>query len=78
MLELIKGEKTGVEIARSLGCHPTVLTDWREALEKNGTLVYEHQVEEAAKDKKIAKLERLIGKLSVQNDFLEHVCDRLS
>lgn len=76
-LELIKGEKTNVEIARSLGCHPTILADWKEAVEKNGTLVFEHQAEETTKDRKIAKLERLIGKLSVQNDFLEKLCDRL-
>lgn len=75
-LELIKGEKSNVEIARTLGCHPTILSDWREAVEKNGTLVFEQHVEETVKEKKIAKLERLIGKLSIQNDFLEKLCDR--
>lgn len=77
VLESIKGDRTNVEIARSIGCHPTILADWREAVEKNGTLVFERQAEETTKDKKIAKLERLLGKLSVQNDFLEQLCDRL-
>lgn len=77
-LDLIKGDRTVVDIARDIGCHPTVIDTWRDALEKNGALVFEHQKEEGVKDAKIAKLERLIGKLSVQNDFLEQLCDRSS
>ena len=77
-LELIKGERTAVDIARDIGCHPTVIDTWRDALEKNGTLVFEHQKEEGEKEAKIAKLERMIGKLSMQNDFLEQLCDRSS
>ncbi len=75
-LELIKGERTAVDIARDIGCHPTIIVDWKEALEKNGSLIFERQADETKKDAKIAKLERLIGKLSVQNDFLEQLCDR--
>jgi transposase len=77
-LELIKGERTAVDIARQIGCHPTIIVDWKEALEKNGTRIFEQQKEEVAKDVKIAKLERMIGKLSMQNDFLEQLCDRSS
>jgi len=53
-----------------------MIAEWKEAIEKNGTLVFEQGRGESQKDQKIAKLERLIGKLSVQNDFLEHLCDR--
>jgi len=75
-LECLKGDKTAVEIAKDVGCHPTMIAEWKEAIEKNGTLVFEQGRGESQKDQKIAKLERLIGKLSVQNDFLEHLCDR--
>lgn len=75
-LDLIKGERTAVDIARDIGCHPTIIVDWKEALERNGVLVFEHQIDETKQEAKIAKLERLIGKLSIQNDFLEHLCDR--
>jgi transposase len=77
-LELIKGERTAVDIARDIGCHPTVIDTWRDALEKNGTLIFEHQRDKVAEDAKVAKLERMIGKLSMQNDFLEQLCDRSS
>jgi transposase-like protein len=77
-LDLIKGDRSAVDIARDVGCHPTIIVDWKNALEKSGTLVFEHQADETKKDAKIAKLERMIGKLSMQNDFLEQLCDRSS
>jgi transposase len=72
----LKGDKTAVEIAKEVGCHPTMIAEWKETIERNGTLVFEQGKQESQKDQKIAKLERLIGKLSLQNDFLEHLCDR--
>ena len=75
-LALIKGEKSAVEIAREVGCHPTIVADWRNQVEQHGALVFERQSEEGEKDKKIAKLERTIGKLAVQNDFLGQVLER--
>lgn len=75
-LTLIKGEKSAVEIAREVGCHPTIVADWRDQVEKHGPLVFERQSEEGDKDRKIATLERTIGKLAVQNDFLGQVLER--
>jgi transposase len=75
-LALLKGEKTAVEIGRDLGCHPTIVGAWRDQVLQHGMVIFERQGEEAEKDKKIAKLERYIGKLTVQNDFLEQVLER--
>jgi transposase len=74
-LELIKGIKTAVEIARDVGCHPTIIAAWKDKLEQGGKTIFESEIAEQEKDKKIAKLERLIGKITVQNDFLEHVLE---
>ncbi|MCX6738616.1 MAG: transposase [Candidatus Parcubacteria bacterium] len=75
-MSVIKGEKSAVEAARDLGCHPTLIGNWKEAVLKEGALVFEKENSEGAKEQRIAKLERLIGKLTVQNDFLEQVLDR--
>jgi transposase len=75
-LELIKGEKTAVEIARGVGCHPTVVAEWKRMLEEHGKGVFENEVADNEREKKIAKLERTIGRLTMENDFLEHVLDR--
>ncbi|MFA5831253.1 MAG: transposase [Candidatus Paceibacterota bacterium] len=77
-LSVIKGEKSAVEAARDLGCHPTLIGNWRDMLLAGGSLVFEKENSEGAKEQKIAKLERTIGKLVVQNDFLEQVLDRSS
>jgi len=77
-MSVIKGEKSAVEAARDAGCHPTLIGNWRDAIVKDGALVFEKESGEGAKDQKIAKLERLIGKLTVQNDFLEKVLEQSS
>ena len=75
-LSVIKGEKSAVEAARDLGCHPTLIGNWRDTLLASGSLVFEKENSEGAKELKIAKLERLIGKLTIQNDFLDQVLDQ--
>ena len=75
-MSVIKGEKSAVEVARDVGCHPTLIGNWKDSLLANGSLVFEKENGDGAKDQKIAKLERLIGKIAVQNDFLNQVLDR--
>jgi len=75
-MSVIKGEKSAVEAARDVGCHPTLIGNWKDSLLANGSLVFEKENGDGAKDQKIAKLERLIGKIAVQNDFLNQVLDR--
>lgn len=77
-LSVIKGEKSSVEVARDIGCHPTLIGNWRDSLLAGGSIVFEKENSEGAKEQRIAKLERLIGKLAVQNDFLDQVLDRQS
>lgn len=76
-MELAKGDKTAVEIGRDVGCHPTLVAEWRKKLDGDGKAIFANEIADNEKDKKIAKLERLIGKLTVQNDFLEHVLEKL-
>ncbi len=33
-LDLFKGDRTAVDIARDIGCHPTVIDDPKDTLEK--------------------------------------------
>lgn len=75
-IALIKREKSAVEIAREVGCHPNIVTEWRDNLLAHGSIVFERGNGEARKDRKIEKLERMIGKITVQNDFLEKVLER--
>ena len=77
VIELLKGQKTAVEIANAIGCHPTILGEWKDRLLANAPKIFESPTMDDEKAKHIAKLERLIGKLTVQNDFLEKVLTNL-
>ena len=74
-LKLLKGESSAVEVAKEIGCHPTIIAEWKDRLLANAPKIFEPAALEDDKAKRIAKLEQLIGKLSVQNDFLEKVLE---
>jgi len=70
VLEVLKGEKSALEIAGGIGCHPTILKEWKERF-----LVAAPKTKKVEDEKvrRIETLERLIGKLTVQNEFLKKV-----
>ena len=74
-LKLLQGESSAVEVAKEIGCHPTIIAEWKDRLLANAPNLFETAAIEDDKSKHIAKLERLIGKLTVQNDFLEKVLE---
>lgn len=74
-MRLLKGEANSVELSKEIGCHPTIIGEWRDRLITNAPKIFQIQTGENEKDKKIAKLERLIGKLTAQNDFLDRVLE---
>ena len=78
VLAIIKGEKSAVEVGREMGCHPTLVAGWRDALEARGGIIFDKAAEESIKDQHIAKLERAVGRLTIENGFLERVLGRSS
>ena len=76
VLSVLTGEKSAVETASQLGCHPSMITGWKQEVEKHGSVIFERTNETEEKNKKIAKLERLIGALTLENGFLERVLGR--
>jgi len=77
-LSVISGVKSPVEAAKEIGCHPAMVNIWKAEVEKHGAVVFERASEAEEKNRKIAKLERMIGALSLENGFLEHVLGRSS
>jgi transposase-like protein len=73
VLRLLKGEASAVELAKEINCHPTIIGTWKDRLLKYAPTLFETQRKENEKDKKIEDLERMIGKLTVQNEFLKKV-----
>jgi transposase len=71
VLEALSGAKSNAELCREHGLKPQLLSDWKAAFLERAATVFqseEHRSEEAAR---IADLERLAGKLALENEILK-------
>jgi transposase-like protein len=71
-LEAIKGDATIGEVASRFGVHPTQVQLWKAAILKNAEAVFSkpgNQTDDS--DKHVAQLERKVGQLTIENDFLK-------
>jgi len=75
-LELLKGERTVAQIARTYRVHPNSLTGWKQTLLERGTEVFESGSGVPESEKRIAELERLLGKKEVEIALLKNFLGR--
>jgi hypothetical protein len=59
-MSAIKGEKSAVEAARDLGCHPNLIANWKEVILKEGAIVFEKETAVGEKEAG-RKTERMIS-----------------
>jgi transposase-like protein len=78
VLRLLKGEASAVELAKEIDCHPTIIGTWKDRFMKFAPTLFETPKEDNEKERHIEELERMIGKLTVQNEFLKKVYGSLS
>lgn len=80
-LEAIKGEKTAAEIARENDIAPAQISEWKRQLEERLGEVFQTKGERSrdlqAQERKEARLERKIGQLVIERDFLVKKCEQL-
>ena len=71
-LEAIKNNATQAELSSRHGVHPTQIQVWKATLEKQADSIFAKGNNTAAiDDKRLAELERKIGQLTIENDFLK-------
>ena len=71
VLEALSGAKSNAELCREHGIKPQLLAGWKAAFLERAPAVFrgdEQRSEEAAR---IAELERLAGKLALENEILK-------
>ena len=75
VLQVLKGEKTRVEIAREHDITKSLLWKWEQAFLERGSDVFrsadKQQAEIALRDERIADLERVAGRLTLENEVLK-------
>lgn len=79
--EALRGVETVVEIARKNSVHPVQVSTWKRELEENLHLLFERKG--AAEDRvselesRCARMERKVGQLVIEKEFLEKKCVEL-
>ena len=76
VLELISGEKGLMEASREYGIKDSVLSRWKQEFLERSAHVFEQPVEKDGRDERIAELERLVGRLTLQLDMAKKVFER--
>jgi transposase-like protein len=74
VMEILKGEKTAVQLAGEFGVHPLVLSEWKKHFLEVGVQIFERprkasKLSEEAKEK--AELFEQIGRLKMENEWLK-------
>jgi len=80
-LEALKGIRTVNEIAKDNDVTPTQVSAWKKELESRIEEIFEGKSkvarELAQKERREEKLERKVGQLVIEKDFLEKKCKQL-
>jgi len=78
-LEAIQGLKTISEIAAEYEIHPVMVGNWKKEMLQNLPDIFEkkHPKKEKEKEQETAQLERKVGQLTMEVEFLEKKCKQL-
>ena len=70
-IALIAEKYTLTELSQRYGVHQTVLHRWKKELLESGPDLFERTTKPKSEDKEIYALERKIGQLTMEVDFLK-------
>lgn len=70
-LEAIREQKTTSQIAKEFEVHPVQVSEWKRQLLEGCGSVFGESRRQDSREEEIAELERKIGRLYVENDFLK-------
>ena len=73
VLELISGKKSLTGASRAYSIKDTVLSRWKQEFLSNATQLFEQPQEVQEKDARIAELERMVGRLTMQIELQKKV-----
>jgi transposase len=72
VLELLQGDKTSGQVAKAYGVHPNSVSTWKRKLLEKGPEIFAQDSTVAEYERRIAKLERLLGQKEVQIALLKN------
>jgi transposase-like protein len=76
VLELLRGDKTPGQVAKAYGVHPSSASAWKRTFLEKGPEVFAQDGTVAEYERRIAELERLLGKKEVEIALLKNFLGR--
>lgn len=74
-IDAIKGESTLAELAKKYSVHPRQIQAWKSTMLSNAKIAFESDSKvDTKQDKHVEILERKVGQLLIENDFLKKNC----
>ena len=72
VLEVLKGDREAVEIARAYNIHPTTVSRWKQEFLEKGAEVFGEGKAVAQYEKRLRELEQLLGRKEVEIALLRN------
>lgn len=73
VIELISGEKGLMQASREYQIKDSVLSRWKQEFTERASQVFEQREKKDPQEERIAELERMIGKMTLQLDMAKKV-----
>jgi transposase len=73
-IDAIKGEVTLAELAKKYSVHPRQVQTWKSEMLSNAKGIFQRGKVDSKQDDHIEILERKVGQLLIENDFLKKNC----
>lgn len=77
VLDVIRGNKSLIEIARNYDIHPQSIENWKSNFLNAGPSIFEDRREDRNTERRIKELEGIIGRQTIEIQFLKKVLDPL-
>ena len=77
-MEVLRNQQKQVEIARQYDLSPRVVSIWKKQFLERAPQVFAHSKRAKQKEKKVEELEQLIGRQTIEIQFLKKVLSRLN
>ena len=78
VLEMLTEQKSAAQASREYGIKDSVLSRWKQEFIERSPQLFQQGPVSDARDQRIADLERMIGRLTVELEMAKKVCGYLS
>lgn len=78
VLDVLTGQQSSAEACRKHGLSPNLLGLWRTTFLERAHTVFASDATRTAEQARVAELEQVLGRLTLENELLEKVSRRLA